>query len=136
MKKLNIGALGILAVLVSLTPNLNAAPNSDFSWTEPTNYVDGTIIPATDQLSYTLYCGNVQGGPYNFVDIIGVDTTSAIAVDLNSCVNGVPGTYYFVLTATSADFNSESDYSGEASRTFNASELGKVPLPPVIISVN
>ena len=136
MKKFSIGALAAIGVMFALAPNLDAAPNTDFTWTEPTNYEDATVIPATDSLSYTLYCSNVSGGPYTVYGVIGVDTTSAVAVDLNACVGGVPGTYYFVLTATSADFNAESAYSNEASRTYTAVDLGKVPLPPVIISVN
>lgn len=136
MKKTSIGVLAAFATFIALTPNLNAAPNTDFTWTEPTNYEDATVIPATDSLSYTLYCSNVAGGPYTVYGVIGTDTTSAIAVDLNTCVNGVPGTYYFVLTATSADFNAESAYSNEATRTYTAADLGKVPLPPVIVSVN
>ena len=135
MKLWKIGVMAALAGVFALAPNLQAAPNSDFTWTEPTNYVDGTIIPATDVLTYTLYCGSVQGGPYEVYGIIAVDAASAAQVDLNSCVNGVPGTYYFVLTATSADFSSESTFSNEISRTYTNTDLGKVPLPPVLVTV-
>lgn len=135
MKFWKIGVMAALAGVFALSPNLQAAPNTDFSWTEPTNYEDGTIIPATDILTYGLYCSNTSGGPYTFYGNIGVDTNSAVAVDLAACVNGVAGTYYFVLTATSADFNAESAFSNEASRTYTNIDLGKVPLPPVIISV-
>jgi len=112
----------------------SAAPNTDFTWTAPTNYVDGQIIPATDILSYTIYCSATQGGPYNDVYPAGIAENIA-NLDVGSCVQGVPGTYYFVATAFSPDFNAESAFSGEASRTYSAIDLGKVPNPPVLISV-
>ena len=131
--------LGVFATLVAalfaMEATIQAAPNTTFTWTEPTNYEDGTIIPATDVMTYGLYCGTVSGGPYTFYGNIGVDTTSAVNVDLNACVNGVPGTYYFVLTAHSGDFNAESRFSNETFRVYTAVDLGKVPLPPVIVSV-
>ena len=135
MRKYKIGVLTALSILFVVAPNLNAAPNSDITWTEPTNYEDGTAIPGTDQLSYTLYCSDTSGGPYTFFGVVGVDTTQALTVDLNACVNGTPGTYYFVLTTTSGDYNTESGNSNEVSKTYTAADLGKIPLPPVIISI-
>jgi hypothetical protein len=110
-----------------------AAPVSTFTATAPTNYVDGTVIPATDVLSYAIYCGNTSGGPYNLVEA-NIASLSSTPVDVQSCVTG-PGTYYFVATATSSAFGTESAFSGEVSRTYSASDLGKVPFAPVLISV-
>lgn len=129
MKKLTI----FLALLIS--PAIFAAPNSDFSWTDPTNYEDGTIIDsAVDTLTFSIYCSGTQGGPYTLVqDNL---TNSPQQIDVQSCVQGVPGTYYFVLTAVSTYYNTESDYSNEASRLYSAAELGKTPNAPVLLSVN
>jgi hypothetical protein len=126
--------LGILLLALAGGSAL-AAPNADITWTEPTNYEDGTVIPPTDVVSYGLYCGTATGGPYVFYGIIGADTTQALAVDLNACVGGVPGTYFFVLTAASGDFNTESVNSNELSVTYSPADLGKVPLPPILISI-
>ena len=127
---------GIIAgVLLLLGSIAVSAPNTDFTWTAPTNYEDGSVIPATDLLSYTIYCSNTSGGPYNSSYPAG--TAESIAnLDVGSCVQGIPGTYYFVATAYSPDYAAESQYSNEATRTYTAVELGKVPNPPVLISVN
>ena len=128
--KLGIGAL----LLLSLVMGVYAAPNTTFTWTAPTNYEDGSVIPATDILSYTIYCSNTQGGPYNFSFPAGT-AESIPNLDVGACVQGVPGTYYFVATAYSPDYASESAFSGEATRTYTAIDLGKVPNPPVLVSV-
>lgn len=129
-------AVGLVGALLT-SPIAETAPNTDFSWTEPTNYEDGTVIPNTDVLTYKLSCSTTSGPTYEFpIGSIGVDTNSATLVDVGSCVQGIPGTYYFVLTATSADFGSESVYSNEISHTFTADDLGKVPNAPVLISIS
>jgi len=124
----------ILILLTLLIGVAAAAPISTFSWTAPTQYVDGNMIPATDILSYRLYCGDTQGGPYPYMYEVGSGVVSAVE-DLATCVQGVPGTYYFVATATSTDFGSESDYSNEVFRNYTATDLGRVPLPPSLLSV-
>ena len=127
-------ALVFVGAVLLMVGVVSAAPNTDFSWTEPTQYEDGNVIPATDILSYTLQCGNTSGGPYNFQFAMGSSVSTA-NVDVGACVGGVPGTYYFVATATSADFNTESVFSNEASRTYTAADLGKVPLPPTLFTI-
>jgi hypothetical protein len=130
MKKVLIVALGILMTFGIVS----AAPNSDFSWTPPTNYEDGTVIVG-DPLDYILYCSNNSGGPYNFSYPVGTDISSIAQLDVASCVQGVPGTYYFVATATSTLQGTVSDFSNEASRTYTAQELGKIPNAPTLLSV-
>jgi len=122
-------------LIAGLGPTLAfAAPNSDFSWTEPTQYEDGTTIPASDVLGYRIYCGSAQGGPYPYVYDVGSAVQAAVQ-DVGTCVQGLPGTYYFVATATSSTFNEESNFSNEATRTYTAADLGKVPLPPTLFDV-
>ena len=121
--------LGIMATFI-----VSAAPNSSFTWSAPTNYEDGTIIPATDILSYSIYCSATQGGPYNNIYPAGIGQ-SISNVDIATCVQGIPGTYYFVATTFSPDFNTESLFSNEVSRTYTAQDLGKVPNAPVLLSV-
>ena len=132
----NFKRLGILAFILGLaTLGVYAAPNSNFTWTEPTNYEDGTVIdPAADTLTYNLYCGTTAGGPYSFVADMGTGTSAT--VDVGSCVNGTPGTYYFAATSVSSLYGTESALSNEISRTYTASELGKVPNAPVLLTVD
>jgi len=134
MKKVIGMFIAGLAVSIVISLGVSAAPVSDFSWTAPTQYEDGNVIPATDILSYRLYCGDTQGGPYPFLYDVGSAVEAAVQ-DVGTCVQGVPGTYYFVATATSTDYASESQYSNEANRTYSAADLGRVPLPPTLLSV-
>ena len=121
-------------ILAAVAPQAKADPVSNFSATAPTQYEDGNMIPATDVLSYTLYCSDTLGGPYLFsYDAAGLDPGTQI--DIATCVQGVPGTYYFVATATSGTFSSESANSNEATRTYSAIDLGKTPLAPTLFTV-
>lgn len=130
MKKLiGLGAFLLLSLVAY------AAPISDYTWTPPTNYVDGTVIdPVADTLTYNLYCSDTPGGPYSVAATL-LSGDFANGIDVASCVNGVPGTYYFVLTAVSSLYNAESGNSNEVSRTYTAFDLGKVPNAPVLLTV-
>ena len=135
MKKILIpGLVASLSAVLLFIGVTYAAPNSTYTWTAPTNYEDGSVIPGTDILSYTIYCGDTQGGPYPFNFPAGTGTS--IQVDVATCVQGTPGTYYYVATTTSPAFNTESVFSNEISRTYTAGELGKIPNAPVLVSVN
>jgi len=120
-------ALGLVA------GNAMAAPTKTVSFTEPTNYEDGTVIPVGDLL-YNLHCDNVSGAPYTYLQALS-NTSSPSAEDFAFCVNGLPGTYFAALTAVSVQYSTESIYSNEISFLVSPGELGKVPLPPVINGV-
>lgn len=110
-----------------------AAPDATLSATAPTQYEDGTMIPTTDTLTYKVYCGSAQGN-YPFVfDAPNLDTGTTI--DISACVAGSPGTYYFVATATSTVHVTESGWSNETSRVYTASDLGKTPLAPTLLTI-
>lgn len=131
MKKYLIAGLALLLVTMAA-----AVPNSDFTWTAPTNYENGNVIDFTaDPLTYNLYCGQASGGPYSYVTSFPAGSESANTVDVGSCVNGVAGTYYFVLTAVSPLYNAESAFSNEVSRTYTVQDLGNVPNAPVLLTV-
>lgn len=122
-----------LSTLMLFVLTSTAAPVAKFTMEAPTHYDDGTAIPSTDVLNYTLYCSKTMGGPYN----ISWDTgTSPIveALDLFDCVNEA-GTYYFVATVTSSALGTTSGYSNEISRFFNANQIFKKPNPPVLRAV-
>lgn len=123
-----------LAVSTLIMLGVSAAPVQDFTWTAPTQYEDGNVIPASDVLGYKIYCGVDIGGPYPFVYDVGSAVEAAVQ-DVGTCVQGVPGTYYFVATATSSTYAEESAYSGEVNKTYTAADLGRVPLPPTLLSV-
>lgn len=130
MKKLLIAVLLVLATF-SVT---QAAPSSTFTATAPTQYEDGTMIPSTDVLGYTLWCSSTSGGTFlYFYDV--PNLISGTTVDVSSCVQGVPGTYYFVATATSTVYGTTSVYSLEATKTYTAQDLGKNPLAPTLLTV-
>jgi len=130
----SIGAAVGLMLLPWAASLTHAAPVSDFSAIPPTQYEDGNIIPATDILAYRIYCSNTQGGPYLFsfdTPTIAVGTS----IDVATCVLGVPGVYYFVATAISGTFGTESGNSNETTRTYTAADLGKTPLAPTLFTV-
>ena len=125
----------VLAVLLGFVGLTYASPLSTFSWTPPTNYENGQVLDTTvDPLTYNLYCSDTSGGPYSFVTTFN-GGSSAAGVDVASCVQGVPGTYYFVLTAVSSVYNAESGYSNELAKTYTVSDLGLVPNAPVLLSI-
>jgi hypothetical protein len=132
MKKVYFVVLAL--ILVAVLQEAKAVPVSEFSATPPTQYEDGTMIPATDVLSFRIYCSDTLGGPYLF----SYDTPTiapGTQIDVSTCVQEVPGTYYFVATAISQTFSSESGDSNEVTRTYSAIDLGKTPLAPTLFTV-
>lgn len=135
MKKLWSLFAGGLFVAVLLFGVASSAPISDFTWTPPTNYENGSVIDFTaDPLTYAIYCSDVSGGPYQLVQS-GLSGSAVSNLDVGSCVNGVAGTYYFVATAFSPLYNAESAFSNEASRTYTVQDLGQIPNPPTLLTV-
>lgn len=123
----------LVVALLLLSTGVLAAPNGTFSATAPTQYVDGNMIPVTDTLTYKVYCGNVSGNyPYVF-DAPNLDVGTTI--DISACVQGQPGTFYFVATATSTVWASESADSNETTRVYTAGDLGKTPLAPTLFTI-
>lgn len=109
------------------------ATDATVSATAPTQYVDGTMIPATDTMTYKIYCGSDSGvHPFVF-DAPNLDVGTTI--DITACVAGSPGTYWFVATATSTVHVTESGDSNEISRVYTASDLGKTPLAPTLFTI-
>ena len=72
---------------------------------------------------------------YDFVYDAPDLTTAGASVDVQTCVQGTPGTYYFVATATSTLYATESVFSNEATRFYTANDLGNVPNAPVLFTV-
>lgn len=122
-------------LLMCLSVVSYAAPTSTFTASAPTQYENGDIIPGDEVLTYMVYCGTTPGGPYNFAYNANNLVLSGQAIDVATCVQGVPGTYYFVATAISSKFGTESGFSNETTRTYTADALGKVPLPPTLFQI-
>lgn len=133
MKK-TIVFFAILMLGMMVVPSfVHAAPMKTWTWTDATNFLDGTIIPPGD-LSTKLYCGLNQGGPYIISQLF--STASPSTEDMAFVVQGVPSIWvYCVATHISAMWFSESAYSNEQSFITTPEELDKVPMPPVITSV-
>lgn len=131
MKKV-VAALTLLVMTFATVAS--AEPLGSFNAQAPTAYVNGNAIPVTDTLTYKVYCGLTPGGPYSHsFDALNLDAGTTI--DVAACVQGEPGTYYFVATATSSTYGTESAFSNEATRTWTAQELGLVPNAPVLFTI-
>jgi hypothetical protein len=129
MMKRAIQAAVMLVLLGSLT--IQADPFKEWNWTGPTEYENGTLIPAEDDLSFNLYCGTTEGGPYDQYSALLTEPPPDVQ-DMGPLVMNTPGTYYCVSTATSSLWNSESAYSNEVAFTVLPSDLGLRPKPPVL----
>ncbi len=131
---MRLWTIAVLFVSLFAAATLNADPNGQFSATAPTQYEDGNMIPASDVLTYKVMCSNSQGGPY----LYSFDVPNLVAgtqVDVAACVQGIPGAYYFVATATSSTWMTESSSSNETTKTWSAFELGKTPRPPTLFTI-
>ena len=127
--KRTLQALTALVLLGSLT--IQADPLKTWSWTEPTEYENNTIIPFGDLTNYTLHCGMEQGGPYPATQIFDMQTPPS-EEDMAFVVAGLPGTYYCVSTVTSVAHGTTSGFSNEVNFTVLPGSLGFVPKPPIL----
>jgi hypothetical protein len=118
-----------LLLLGSLT--IQADPFHEWSWTAPTQYENGSAIPSTDNLMYTLKCGITQGGPYDRFEAV-LQKPPPDTLDMGLLVQGQPGSYFCIATATSTLYSAESDPSNEVNFTVLPSDLGLRPKPPVL----
>lgn len=109
-----------------------AEPFKNWNWTPPSQYVNNTPIPASDVLTYKLYCSDTDGGPYTTSFPVTDPNAPPAMIDMAPVVKGVPGTYYCVATATSSTHGSESAYSLQKDFTVTAMDLGLAPKPPVL----
>jgi hypothetical protein len=78
------------------------------SWNAPTTNEDGSPVSLS---GYKIYYGTSSGAYTNSVSV-----TSVGATPVTHKLSLPPGTYYFAVTAISAD-GQESAYSNEASKT-------------------
>lgn len=80
------------------------------TWTTPTQYEDGTVLPANEIASYKIYYGLTSNGPYTYqITVPGTLNT----VTVTGLTKGV---WYFVAT-TVATNGLESVYTGQVSKT-------------------
>ncbi|MEW6002341.1 MAG: SBBP repeat-containing protein, partial [Nitrospirota bacterium] len=91
--------------------------SATLTWDAPTTNVDGT--PLTDLAGYKIYYGTLS---HNYTVSMDVGGASCQEIgDITECtytVDGLPsGTYYFAVTAYNIS-EYESEYSNEASKTF------------------
>ena len=117
----------VLILLGSLT--IQADPFKEWNWAEPTEYENNVPIPSGDDLTYTLYCGTTEGGPYDAFST-NMDKPPPQNIDMAPLVGNNPGTYYCVATARSSIYGTESGFSNEANFTVTSGDLGYVPRPP------
>jgi hypothetical protein len=119
-----------MAVLLgSIT--IQADPFKTWNWTDPTEYENGSLIPETDDLSFTLKCGTTPGGPYDLYEALLSEPAPSVQ-DMGPLVMNTPGEYYCIATASSSLHGTESDWSNEVNFTVLPSEVGLRPKPPVL----
>ena len=138
MKRITF-ALVLTLVLASVSTSAYAEVLTHFSATAPTHYEglngqDGDPIDPDDEIEYMLYCG-LNSGVYT----AGIPTTQAFVnggedLDVSFCVTSAD-TYYFVATAWSVKYGTESRKSNETTRTYVVDDLPGTPMAPVLLSV-
>ena len=95
------------------TGNKAGQITATLTWDAPTTRVDASSLnPATDVQSYTVYYG-VTSGVYTQSYPVSNPRTATVTKTFAV----VPGTYYFVVTATD-NYGQESGRSPEISKTF------------------
>ena len=107
MKKLLLFAALMLAGGTSYASNRTAI----VQWIPPTAYDDESPLdPSTEILGYKVYYGTTSGSYTNTIDV-GAD-------QVETSIEGLSGTYYFVVTSVSTEFE-ESEYSNEITARFS-----------------
>jgi hypothetical protein len=116
-------ALFVSALVSAVTPRTFSAV---VTISAPTQYVDGTSLPASQISQYTVNYGTTTGGPYpnimNIYSVNGVIPTTVTVTGLTV------GTWYFVVTATATN-GMVSANSNEASKNIVTTSA---PNPPTI----
>ena len=128
----------VVAVLLFGSLTIQADPWKLWNWTEPVSYTNGNPIPASDMLHYELLCNDIpgeQGPPYEVLIQLDDPGAPPSNEDMDIVVQGRPGAYYCVSTATSSAFGTTSEYSNEANFTVTADSLGFVPNPPLNLTL-
>lgn len=123
----------LIAVILLGSLTIQADPFLTWDWDVPTNYANGSPIPASDILMYTLHCNETpgeQGAPYEIQIALDDPGAPPSIEDLAPVVQGRAGTYYCVSTALSSVHSTESGFSNEANFTVTSGDLGFVPTPP------
>lgn len=110
-------------VLVGLLFASSAQAGDAFvSWTYPTSYEDGTILPITEVSEVTVYYGQTATGPYPNKKIILSPATNTIITNLGK------GKWFFSATITATN-GLESAQSIEVNKQVWGTSK---PKPPVI----
>ena len=107
MKKLLLFTALLAAFGVAHASNRTAI----IQWVPPTAYDDESPLDATTEiLGYKVYYGTTSGSYTTTVDVGANETETSI--------EGLSGTYYFVVTSISTEFE-ESEYSNEITARFS-----------------
>ena len=128
MQKILLGLVLYFGMMVA-----SAFPILTWTWVAPLLYGNGVSIPASDVLSYNLYCGN-DGVSFSDTIVFSSSTPPSVE-DMAFAVKGTPGTYACAATAVSSEWNSESDFSEIVTFTVTPADLGFIPNPPTLLSV-
>lgn len=97
------------AYTLTLACTWPADNSARLTWTAPTEYTDGSAIPAGGLALYKIYQGT-SAGTISFVEQVPATSTTTTRTGLPA------GTHYFAVTAVTPD-GRESDRSGVGSKT-------------------
>ena len=93
-------ALTLMLLTVAVGAQTPATMNTGLSWSGPTQYTDGTALPAADLDKYTIKCGTAAGAYTLSMDTAGTVTSRTKAQLITGMGLNLAQTYFCVLTVT------------------------------------
>lgn len=99
-------SLPAFSIVVSSAAQTGSAA---LSWTSPSQYTDGSSLPAADLAAYRIYSGTTSASLNRLAEVDSL-TTSFVAGSL------APGTHYFAVTAVTSS-GTESTFSEVGTKT-------------------
>ena len=106
MKRILLALLFVLPVLVYATPTTLTA--TQFAWTAPTTFADGTAVPAGDIQGFYIYWRQ-NSGVYSNTSRVQIANATATTMPVSQLPTLADGEYDAAITAY--DANGESAYS-------------------------
>lgn len=117
----------LAALVMAPLPALAEGPIARVSWTNPTQYIDGSALPAADLKEIVVSWGRSSSGPFTIGSV--TVPSPATAVDIPGMVCG---DYYFVARATVKT----NETSAQTAAVVYATQVScKTPNPPTATTV-
>ncbi len=135
MRALRAAAIAAMVLSAAALALAGTPPIATVSWTAPTQYTDGTTLPATDLAYYTVSACEVNS-PQTCIVQKAMPATAGQPPPLTLQVPMVCGTYNFTVTATTtATAVNPNATSGPAGPVQDVSGVSCRPNPPAGVAV-